>query len=114
MHNMFFDFTKSSKLHWFQYRIIHRILGTNKFLFKIKIKQSDKCTFCNEVTEEIEHIFWTCHKIADLWIRLMDWIYNQTQIIIPFNMNIILFGNLGKTENNKIKNLIILLSKFFI
>lgn len=44
----------------------------------------------------------------------MDWIYNQTQIIIPFNMDIILFGNLGKTENNKIKNLIILLSKFFI
>ena len=114
VHNMSFYSTKSSKLHWFQYRIIHRILGTNKFLFKIKIKQSDKCTFCSEVTEDIEHIFWTCHKIADLWIRLMDWIYNQTQIIIPFNMDIILFGNLGKTENNKIKNLIILLSKFFI
>ena len=72
VHYMSFYSTKSSKLHWFQYRIIHRILGTNKFLFKIKIKQSDKCTFCSEVTEDIEHIFWTCHKIADLWIRLMD------------------------------------------
>lgn len=68
------------------------------------MKQSDKCTFCNEVFEDIEHIFWTCHKIADLWIRLGDWIYNRTQIIIPFNMDLILFGNLGKTENNEIKN----------
>ena len=27
--------TKSSKLQWFQYRIIHRILGTNSLLYKI-------------------------------------------------------------------------------
>ena len=30
VHNMSFYTTKSSKLHWFQYRIVHRIIGTNE------------------------------------------------------------------------------------
>jgi len=30
--------TKNTKLCWFQYIIIHRILGTNTFLYKIKVK----------------------------------------------------------------------------
>jgi hypothetical protein len=34
--------TKSSKLQWFQYRIIHRILGTNSLLYKINKKPNDK------------------------------------------------------------------------
>lgn len=50
--------TKNSKLQWLQYRIIHRILGTNQFLHKIGIKESDKCDFCGEETETIEHLFW--------------------------------------------------------
>jgi hypothetical protein len=33
--------TKSSKLQWFQYRIIHRILGTNSLLYKINQKRLD-------------------------------------------------------------------------
>mgnify|MGYP001128765590 FL=1 len=93
---------------------MHRIIGTNEFLFKIKVKQSDKCTFCNEAIEDIEHIFWTCHKISDLWIELGDWIYNQTQILIPVNIDIILFGYLGNNGNDRIKNLKILLTKFYI
>jgi len=48
--------TKSSKLHWFQYRIIHRILGTNSLLYKINQKPNDKCIFCLEEVETIEHV----------------------------------------------------------
>ena len=31
-----FSITRDSSLQWFQYRIIHRIIGTNYFLYKIK------------------------------------------------------------------------------
>jgi hypothetical protein len=51
------SFTKSSKLQWFQYIIIHRILGTNSLLYKINQKPNDKCSFCLEEVETIEHIF---------------------------------------------------------
>jgi hypothetical protein len=49
--------TKSSKLQWFQYRIIHRILGTNSLLYEINKKPNDKFSFCLEEVETIEHIF---------------------------------------------------------
>jgi hypothetical protein len=57
MYRLPFITTKSSKLQWFQYRIIHRILGTNSLLYKINQKPNDKCSFCLEEVETIEHIF---------------------------------------------------------
>jgi hypothetical protein len=66
--------TKSSKLQWFQYRIIHRILGTNSLLYEINQKPNDKCSFCLEEVEKIERIFWSCNKISKLWEDLNNWI----------------------------------------
>jgi hypothetical protein len=61
---------KKHKLCWFQYRIIHRILGTNTFLYKIKVKDCNLCTFYKEEPETIEHLLWGCHKVSDLWHEL--------------------------------------------
>ena len=80
--------TKSSKLQWFQYIIIHRILGTNSLLYKINQKPNDKCSFCLEEVERIEHIFWSCNKISKLWEEL------------PLNLTIILFGITDKSKKN--------------
>jgi hypothetical protein len=49
--------TKSSKLQWFQYRIIHIILGTNSLLYKINKKPNDKCSFCLEEVETTEQTY---------------------------------------------------------
>ena len=50
--------TKNTKLCWFQYRIIHRILGTNTFLYIIKLKDCNLCTFRKEEPETIDHLLW--------------------------------------------------------
>ena len=59
--NIFLPFfiTKDSYIHvqWFQNRIIHRILGINNFLYKIKYIVSSDCTFCTNEHETIEHLF---------------------------------------------------------
>ena len=80
-----FYITKNSKLQWLQYRINHRILGTNKLLYKIKVSQNNKCTFCSDSIETIEHIFWTCPKVFDVWEELNKWIYSKVQIELPLN-----------------------------
>lgn len=49
-----------TKLHWFQYRIIHNILGTNDLLYKIKRRNDPFCTFCKQHDETILHLFWEC------------------------------------------------------
>lgn len=42
---------KNTKLCWFQYRIIHLILGTNTLLLKMNRVQCHLCTFCKEESE---------------------------------------------------------------
>lgn len=51
-----FRITKDTKMQWFQTRINHKILATNKFLCKIKITDDSKCFFCKVSEETIEAI----------------------------------------------------------
>ena len=41
--------------------------------------ESDKCTFCKECPETIEHNFWSCHNVAAIWEELNQWI-NQKNL----------------------------------
>ena len=75
--------TKESKyLQWLQYRIIHRIIGTNKSLYLMKIKQSPLCTFCGEEDETILHLFFDCRFVSDLLSRFINWLNSNTDLNI--------------------------------
>ena len=65
---------------WFQYRILHRILGVQEHLFKIKIADTDRCRLCGDQKESIIHLFSECTKSAALWENLAFWI-NSTLFI---------------------------------
>lgn len=52
--------TSSTYFIYLHFRIINRIYATNRYLFNIKVMEHDKCTFCEEVTETIVHLFWQC------------------------------------------------------
>ena len=41
----------------FQYKILNSILYTNKKLFKIGYSDHDKCTFCDNESETLDHLF---------------------------------------------------------
>ena len=49
-------------IYLLHFKIIHRIYGTNKYLFKINVAQSSECAFCNDSIEAIVHLFWSCPK----------------------------------------------------
>ena len=65
--------TIESRTRDFQYKILNRILFTNKMLFKMKISDTDKCTFCNEEEETIEHLLNTCKYILPFWKEVIKW-----------------------------------------
>ena len=46
-----FGCTNDTQLLWFHYRVLHRILGTNDYLFKCNIKNSPVCNLCRTETE---------------------------------------------------------------
>ena len=56
----------------FQFRILHRILATNKKLSLYGIKDSDKCDFCGLEPETILHLFCECDVSACIWEEVVN------------------------------------------
>ena len=90
--------TKEFKLRMLQFKIIHRILPLNPWLFKCKLANNKNCTFCHINIETIEHIFSECIIVQNIWLRLYDWLK-----IKPFSKNEILLGN--NEEEHGIENI---------
>ena len=65
-----FNVEQDTNLKWFQLRIIHKILGTNYLLNKMRLKQNDKCTFCYIDKKTIKHLFWKCERVQYFWDML--------------------------------------------
>ena len=55
-----FKIVQENELIWFQYRLIHRILGTQRLLYKMGIVQSELCLMCQSDTETLKHLFYDC------------------------------------------------------
>ena len=51
------------KLRSFLYKFITRIISTNVFLYKYKIKPSNICDFCSSYLETLQHLFWECQFV---------------------------------------------------
>ena len=59
----------------FNFKFLHKKLSTNNFLKKkIGLVDSEKCTFCQEETEKLVHLFWECPKIQSFWISVSLWL----------------------------------------
>ena len=52
--------TLDSKMREFQYKVLSRILYTNKALHKMGIVNSPPCSFCHVLDESLEHLFLHC------------------------------------------------------
>ena len=108
--------TTDTKLLWFQIRILHHILTTNRSTSKFRTNQTDLCEFCGSHSETIQHLIWKCSKVKIFWKDLFSILkrrYSHLTNIQP-SENLILFGhNINITFDN-IFLLIILMAKFYI
>ena len=109
-----FKSTQESKFHWLQYQILHRICPTNQYLFKLKIKDSPKCSFCNTDIETLEHLFFECTQIRELWCDVEEWIINQFHVPVNFDKYSVMFGKYYNRHMYRFQNLILLVVKQYI
>jgi len=86
-----FKTTLDTKLREFQYKILNRILYTNKMLFKFKKVDSPLCDFCEKELETIEHLFFHCPKVCMFWDDLKV-LLNSVNITVRFDIKDVLFG----------------------
>ena len=61
-------------LKYTQFRTLHRRYYTNDKLYKMGIKNNDRCTFCLEEPDSVEHMILRCEKIKNLWNGIQNWI----------------------------------------
>ena len=78
--------TTETKLRVFQFKFLHRWVATNDFLHKIGIKEVDSCSFCNDSTETLVHLFSYCNYTQTFWKNAFQWIsQNLTVTNISFS-----------------------------
>ena len=63
---------KETKLQTFQFKLLHRKIATNYYLYKIGIPLTEICTFCEQNTESLIHLFWDCELVQAFWQKLVD------------------------------------------
>ena len=99
-------------MQWFQTRINHKILATNKFLCKIKVTNDPKCSFCAISEETIEHLLWECNYVKDFLHEAINWL-SEHNIHIPLEEKSFLFG-LFKNQDNEVNKLVLMEIKYYI
>jgi hypothetical protein len=55
------DCTLDNTLKMFQYKLLHRTIPTNTFLYKCRLVETELCAFCEETRETILHLFCDCN-----------------------------------------------------
>ena len=108
--------THDSKLRWFQFRVLHHTLSTNRSVSKFKTRQNDMCTFCHAHSETIIHLLWQCEKVKTFWTDLSNLLNRRCSNYtnLSFNEYLVIFGHSNLIKTDKLCNLIIVIAKFFI
>ena len=109
-----FSVCGDTKLQSFQYRVIHRILPCNKWLFNISVSESSKCNFCEE-EDDILHFLVLCKNTYAFWTSFYNWWYCISNISIQETIEEhLLFGYPGNSDTEITLNFCVLLGKYYI
>ena len=100
----------SIRIKYFQYKVFNRIVFLNDILFKLKITNTECCTFCYNVKETIEHFFYFCNFSRNIWSKIETWI-SSPMFTLKFTPQNILFGY--KEKRNDALNCIIILHLWY-
>ena len=59
--------TKETRLRVLHWKILHSIYLTNISLCKMKVRDDQMCSYCNDVIDYIEHFIFDCPTIQKFW-----------------------------------------------
>ena len=97
----------------FQYKLIHRILITNSFLYKYGLKETELCTFCTETKESLVHIFGECNYVRNFWLAIGNFL-KICGVSLPFNAKDIILGLTEHSSAQGTINNVLIILKYYI
>ncbi len=101
-----FNTTRETRIQALQCKIIHNTIACNQWLNRIKIKESETCSYCNQI-DNVPHffinfeqtkVFWKTwglggKRLTNFTIRQLDDIIERILFGIPGNTNTIIIIN---------------------
>ncbi len=110
-YKLYMKLNVSNKAKENQYKIVHDYVATNKLLYKMNVRDSARCNFCNLYTQDTCHLFYECLEVRNFWFRLQEWVYQEYNESLSMAVEDILFGNVNASE---LENRILLYAKLYI
>jgi len=105
----------SNRMKDLQYKIIMRFVPTNRLLYKMQKVTSQRCSFCLLETETIEHLFFDCNLVKNIWLFIFsEWQRVTGHVFIPTLQHCILGVYDHSVKFCAEVNVIILLVKSYI
>ena len=95
----------------FQFKILHQYLEVNSNLFKWKILDSPRCSYCATDIETIKHLFCDCHVTRCLYYKIKEWCQSLNINLPEINEKSVLYGIQTMCEDSQIINTLILIYK---
>ena len=72
---------KTKDIH---YKILNKIIPTNYLLYKMEKICSPLCGFCEYNVETIDHLFFMCNTVRNLWLQVFEsWNYFSNINVVP-------------------------------
>ncbi len=103
-----------NKIKDLQYKIIMRFLPTNYLLYKMKKVNSQNCIFCNTEPETIEHLFFNCCYVKNIWWQVFDELHSVTGQRFSPTLQSCILGIYDNCDASQAINIVILLVKYYI
>jgi hypothetical protein len=104
IYKMPYGLTRDTSIRAFHYKITHRIIACNYQLKIWKIKDRDKCDYCDEI-DNIEHFFVTCEKSKAFWNTVLKWWEIFAKTTFPLYVYETIFGVPNEENNIVVANL---------
>ena len=93
-----------------QYNIIMKFIPTNKLLYKI-----NWVNFCHTEIETVEHLFFNCVNVKDIWIDVFDELQKTTNTHFVPNLNSCILSVYDENVDNvKIINTVMVLVQMYV
>ena len=90
------------------------IMFTNEKLNLIGVVESPNCTFCQEATESVEHLLFSCRITSNFWKHVLSWLRDNDVHVGIINEPDVIFGKFDVAEDYILINHILLLGKYYI
>ena len=109
---------RETYLQSFQYRLIHRIIPCNNWLYKLKVTDTNQCTYrycsSNEI-DDIKHFLVTCHPVLKFWDTFVTW-WNRMNFkkLDPLTEVKIMLGFDCQKDEDLVLNFCLILAKYYI